>query len=403
MFIANVQETLIDLGLDIDSLIYSMVAFTYRVFLLLAGSAPFNYSDFELMTKRIYAVIGIVMLFVLTYELFMLIINPDESKKETNPGKIIVNVVLTVVIIVLLPSLFSFITNMQTAFLDNDFLGHLILGTAYVPNNSTVACDSNSNTIKQGGFLMASNVFSAFFYSDDDSIEADKTAICYSDSNGDVTASTLKEANICSSTTGNFSVYKNFSGSVVNNSINFDWLFSAIAGAFLVYVIISFTFDLGIRVVKLAFLQMIAPVPVILRLIPKTKDVFNNWIKMLFSVYLEVFVRIGTMYLGVYFISRFIDKNGNNNSWLINCESNGFIRSLASAFVILGIVAFIKLLPELLKKLFPGMDSGGMKLGLKDKLAASGAFAVGAGVGQWLQRELETLMLIKVKDLVKDL
>jgi hypothetical protein len=380
----SVSEAWNNLCLLIDGAIYSMVSFSYRVFLLLANSSPFNYEDYKVIIMRIYVLLGIIMTFVMTYELFMLIIDPDGSKKESNPGKFIVNLVVSIAILVLLPSFFGFLSGFQNSLLNKDFLGHLILGTDYEESTSdSNTCDGNSNTIRRGGNLMASEVFSAFFVAQgsntDSTITASATFVCYASENGEEVkeSRTLADAKSCFASHGNFSPFNNFLDNVEKNEISFNTIFSMLAGLVLCYVIISFCFDLGIRVVKLAFLQLIAPIPVIMRIIPKSKDVFNNWLKMLFSVYLEVFVRIGSMYIGVLFITLL----SKHKDWLSGCETNNFIILLAKAFVIMGIVACIKIIPDMLKKLFPGMDSGGMKLGIKDKLAASGAFAVGAGVG----------------------
>ena len=40
---------------------------------------------------------------------------------------------------------------------------------------------------------------------------------------------------------------------------------STVVGCFLIYIILSFTLDLGVRVIKLAFCQLIAPIPIVMR------------------------------------------------------------------------------------------------------------------------------------------
>jgi hypothetical protein len=391
----DVRDAWYNLCIIIDNLIYSMVSYSYRIFLLLANGTPFKYDDYKAITLRIYVVLGIIMMFVMTYELFILIINPDDTK-NSNPGKLIINICLTVVVLVLLPTLFGFLANTQNAFLNNDFLGKLILGTGYDTSGSSTSCDGSSDTIRRGGNMIAGQVFQSFFVpadgkdaADIKTDEGDGSFVCLTQSNGvPLKSSDLQSAFNCASTYGNFDVFYKFSGRAAEGDITFNALFSILAGVFLCYVIISFCFDLGIRVVKIAFLQLIAPIPVILRIIPKGKDIFNNWFKMLISVYLEAFVRIASMYLGVFLIALFLKSD---TTWISNCENNKFLLLLAKAFVIMGIFASIKILPEMLKKLFPGMDSGGMKLGIKDKLAAGGAFMAGAA-GAGLTGAMATIL-----------
>lgn len=65
--------------------------------------------------------------------------------------------------------------------------------------------------------------------------------------------------------------------------MTYNVFISTVAGVFLLYVLLNFCFDMAVRVVKLMFFQIIAPIPVICRVIPggKLKDVFSDWMKKL--------------------------------------------------------------------------------------------------------------------------
>lgn len=373
------HEAWISLWMAIDSLLYTFVGYAYRIFLLLSKFNPFSVDTYKTLVQNIYIVIGVAMLFALTYSLLKAVINPDDfSKGDSTPQKILVNIITSIIIIIVLPTGFKYIGYFQDAVIDNDIIGKVIIG----PNSNT------SNTLNNGGYVMAEKVFEPFFQPNSDycdkgdykttddcakSIELDDPY----DANG-TTVSNLSDAYSALQSTGDFFALNGFLDNIQDKDISYLYFISSAAAVFLFYVIISFCFDLGIRVVKLAFLQIIAPVPVICRAIPKGKDIFNNWSKMLFSVYLEVFVRIGAMDIGVQMITLFI----RNTSWLSSSdEKNPLILMLANAFVILGVIAFVKEVPKMLSKLFPGLDSGNMKLGIKDKLAAGGAFAIGGAVG----------------------
>lgn len=58
-------------------------------------------------------------------------------------------------------------------------------------------------------------------------------------------------------------------------------LVSTICGLYVLWVITNFCFDMAVRVIKLMFFQIIAPIPVVCRVIPggKMKDVFSTWMK----------------------------------------------------------------------------------------------------------------------------
>ena len=159
-------------------------------------------------------------------------------------------------------------------------------------------------------------------------------------------------------------------------------LISTAAGVFMCYMILSFTIDLGVRVFKFAFCQLLAPIPIIMRAMPGKKGVFDKWLKLTLTVFFEVFVRVAVMYLAVYFI-RSIYLNWRMENF------SGIQGKLALAIIIMGIFAFAKQAPKMLSDIL-GMDSGNLKLGIGDKLKAGGFFAggalLGAGVTGLVQR-----------------
>ena len=82
------------------------------------------------------------------------------------------------------------------------------------------------------------------------------------------------------------------------------WLMSPNA-RFLVslYIAVSFCFDMAVRAVKLGFLQLIAPIPLIAKVDPKKGDeVFNKWVKECTSTYLNLFVRLVAIYFALYIL-----------------------------------------------------------------------------------------------------
>lgn len=160
MLIAGVSDFFQDMWygmwLFFDKIFYSLMCYLYRIFLLLAKFNPFSIDAYQTVVKNVYVVIGVIMLFLLTYSLLKAVINPDEfAKGEANPQKLILNIVTSVIILIVLPTCFKFMGYFQSAIIDNDFLGNVILGTEN---------DSTASTIKQGGMLMAERVYQPFFF-----------------------------------------------------------------------------------------------------------------------------------------------------------------------------------------------------------------------------------------------
>lgn len=371
--------------LFLDQLVYSFIGYLYRLFSLLATFDAFNVDTYNVFVQRIYVVLGVVMLFILVYSFFMGVINPDKaSESGTAPQKIVLNVVISIVIITILPTVFQFIGALQNTIIIGDGSGSVIQKLIFGNNSG-----DGQTTIKSGGYVMAINTFSPFFQVTSESCSGDSVEECEKSVEAE-DGTNLANAKNAIRNDGDFWRLTKFTPNTFENKSdaygregeakNIQHMFpiSTVAGVFLCYVLISFCFDLGKRTIKLLFLQIIAPIPVICRAIPKAGDIFNNWMKQIIAVYLEVITRLLAMYFGVFLINEIID---NIDLWKHFSDEGFFLVGLAKAFVIMGLIAFVKELPKFLGNLFPGMNSDGMSLGIKDKLKAGGAFTAGAALG----------------------
>ena len=190
----------------------------------------------------------------------------------------------------------------------------------------------------------------------------------------------LADAYAVASGTGNFHIFSAFVPNVQNSEITYLWLISTIAGAFVLYVFVSFSIDMGFRAAKLAYYQIIAPIPMILSVLPEFEANFNNYIKSVISTFVEVFIRISVVYICVYIISNLTSFFSSTNQLWGTQDLHTVETLLALAALILGLVAFAKEAPNLIGEVF-GMKSGSMKLGIKEKLAKGGLFTAGSIVG----------------------
>jgi len=458
----NFMKSIYDLLLWIDSSIYSFVSKLFNLFIDLVGATIFKTEVIENFANKIYAFIGIIALFVVTYNLLIAIVNPDKFQK--NGLDIIKKVVTSLIMIVLLPSIFNFANKVQNVIIEDAIIAKIFLGgqdkvTATVEvaddmgNIETVEkeYDITSDVLmKNSGAEMSWIVLNAFLYVDqdalydedgnakyksadhitteyspagkfvtlartfkwfscgkvlivagvnvatkfiplggiDDGVAAFMAAIATKDLKvstvkcigallvefGSETAYVLTNDEVSWGATrlfasmGEFDLLTAWSDKIVSGEIVYIPIVSTICGLILLYLIFSFCLDLGIRAVKLAFYQLIAPIPIMLRMLPNNDKAFSNWIKVTTTTYLEVFVRLIIIYVVVFFASHVgdIDIGGAN--------------SLAKAIVVLGLVTFARQLPKLLADI-TGIDSGNMKIGIMEKLGAGGALAAGALLG----------------------
>ncbi|MGN1378781.1 MAG: hypothetical protein ACI4XR_00040 [Bacilli bacterium] len=380
--IADIGEFFNKVIISLVGGVFKLVNFAYRIFLALAENNIFNQEDFASITTNIYKILSIVMLFILSYGILNKIVDPDSNKSAVDGKKIFTNFIIAIILITLCPSIFQFAYGFQSAFLNSNIISGIFTGKS-----------NDVDSIHYGGIYMSVNTFLPFFTpaNGDSSSVYGKTDIgviratdpngssqefeC-SDEDGDEECS-LERATNFALETGSFSVFRAFAKNIYEGEVDFDWFAALIVGGFLVYVMISFCFDMGIRVCKLAFYQIIAPIAIFCMVIPKMDDVFKKWLSNVGKTFLSSFTRVFIMNLGVYFISLLADFNLFANS---TDTGNGFLNLLAKCFIILGVVAFMRQSPKLLSDLF-GFGDGDMKLGIKDKLKAGGAFAAGNAIG----------------------
>lgn len=380
-------------SIKIAAAIYDLICYIYDIFYFLCNIQLFENEDYEHIVNNIYIILGVIMAFVLAYSLLKAVINPDEfSKGESSFPKLVKNIVISLALIIVLPTVFSTVYSIQNSLLSYNVIPNLILGNS----NGTDVSKSDGSSLNiggvSGGRYIAYHTFSAFFFpreeycesAENDNGDGDSISSCTNlimndgqlFTRGKTSLSSINEDVLAGDLS--FKYYAEFSEAVRDRQLDFDFIGSVAAGLFIAYVLLNFCFDMALRVVKLAFYQIIAPIPIVCRIIPggKLKDVFSKWVKQVISLFIEVFVRVGALSFGVYLISVVVDK-------FLNYSYNGLgwgTDLIIKALLIMAVVMFVKQIPKLIGDLF-GLDTGGMKLGLMDKLAAGGGLAVGAALG----------------------
>jgi len=143
------------------------------------------------------------------------------------------------------------------------------------------------------------------------------------------------------------------------------------------FLMVGFCIDVAIRAFKLVILRMIAPIPVISYINPKSaKDgAFSAWSKALISTWIDLFTRLGILYFVLYMIDTIILK-GN-----FELGDLGFFRNaVVIAFLIIGLLFFARQAPKFIMDILGIKGGKGLGIGLGGMLAAGGALMGGAGL-----------------------
>ena len=378
--------------LFLDGMIYGLIDSIFDVFNFLAKVNLFSNENYMKIVRNVYMILGLIMLFALSYSLLKAVINPDEfAKGEQSFPKMIKNVIISLAIIAVLPTVFNFAFNLQNTILNQHTIPRLILGEEF---------DGNNNS--SPGRLLSYNMFSAFLHVNEEYCTKDnENETVFDTSDAKTCAEDIKtnKSNAkwykpwrllnksetfydidTSIKDGEIAMvnYNNFGEAVAEGKLSYLMLISTICGLYILWVLTNFCFDMVVRVIKLVFFQTIAPIPVVCRVIPggKLKDVFSTWTKKTIGTFVDVFIRVGILYLGI-FIIQLVIKNWPNLDVSKLSYTQGLI---AKALLLMGTVIFIRQAPKLISDMFH-LDTGDMKLGLMDKLAAGGGLMAAAATG----------------------
>lgn len=349
--------------LTLDCIIYSFVSYVYQIFLVLAqGGKLIDDKFIGDLVNRIYIIIGVVMLFLIAYSLLKSMVNPDEALKgKQSPVNLIKDVIISVALIALLPTIFEFAFDFQNSLLINNTIGKIIVGAAGSGSSDP------ANTIRDGGYIMSEGVFKAFLHANPEfcdtkaeesngvSESGEACKIIEVDNKGTTYGDLWDEAR--NSTT--FWALARVGPSILKGEVNYYFLIAPAAGIFVLFVLLQYCLDMALRLVKLAVYEVIAPIPIFARIMPneQAKKVFSNWLKVTMSTFTEVFIRIAILYFAVFLISTVTASINDIFGTVFSGSARLDILLIAQALIIIGIIMFVKQAPEILKEI-TGLDGG---------------------------------------------
>ena len=157
-------------------------------------------------------------------------------------------------------------------------------------------------------------------------------------------------------------------GLIDDDKLDIGFIISMVVGIALVVYLLILCVDVIVRRLKLALLQVLAPLPAISYVDPNDK-VFGQWSKMYIATYVDLFIKLIAISLALGLLQGLI----NNNDYSDNL--------LYRFFYIVAILVFAKLVPSMITKIF-GLDSMGGSF--KDILGmgkAAAGFGAGAAIG----------------------
>ena len=368
----------------INQLLYTMISNLYDVFIALCEGQLLDSDTLNELFGRVGMLLGVVMVFKVSFSFIQMIIEPDMfSDKEKGLSKIATKVIIVICMFGISGYVFDFLRDVQGEIIESNAIAKFLIPVKI-------------NTDDFGGTLSA-ELFTAF-YSLDSLVDYDNN-VCGSEEFISMSKKKIAEDNDYSyarscllekgkvQETGDEEYY-----------IEFNFIFSTVVAIFTLYFLLSYCISVGVRVVQLAFLQIISPMAIIGYLSPKGDNMFTKWVKLYFSTYIDAFLRIAIINLIVYLCGVVMENHNDGNSVFWNSVHNpqGITKGLIMIMIIMALFTFAKKAPELIKQLFPQSTSG-LGLGLKNEganafiggltgaaVGAIGGVAGGKGLGSRL-------------------
>ena len=411
----------------IDRFVYWLAAIAFDIFRVVSrinifGGQGKGMDIYNAFTQRIYMILAIVMVFFFAYQMLTMIVNPDgEGGKRSS--SMVKDIIISVVAITMLPLLFRYMTRFQNHIVDDGTMFNIVLGT------------EGFDEVEDPGRYLTMVVFTSFFHPYDTEIndfhdifvkgesmtEAElktivdtcvskvKSSIEYNPSgffdglNEQIPWTDDMATKVCGGYVDGLVQWKKSPSSnpiniatnstllsAINEAVEYYWIICTAAGALLIWFFVSYAFNLGTRAVKLAFLELIAPVPLILRIMPNTRKSFDTWKKELIKTYCDVFIRLAVIAFIVQLCIMVPDIVEMLFNSIANIDGQNLAESIvlkvvATVALLFGLLQFAKEAPDLFKAIFntgsgffDGLD---LKPGVKSRIEGNDYLMKGMSAG----------------------
>lgn len=365
--VSTARDALRGLMLSLCEIVYNLISFCFEVLYNLGRANILNNDILDPIFRKIGLIIGIFMIFRVTFAFVQYIVDPNMMTDKNKGAQTVIKKV--VIVIILLGStryLFKAAFDIQSQILDSQILEKVILGKKFASNEQ-------NSSMSEFGSDFSSTVFSTFYRINPEAPTSGDTLVynlCREllGKNNEKLKDQIKEyglsntdANICLNSKAKYESDNDSVGEMVkknkDNEENYimqfdgDGLVAAITGIICLYLGFMFTFQVGIRTIQLAYLQVIAPIPIIIYITPKGEDNLKKWGTQCVTTFLDFFLRIAIVYFAVFIINVLTSDIGIKTIY----EEGTFYNVYVTCIMIIATLMFVKKVPNLLKEIFPSL------------------------------------------------
>lgn len=379
----SIVESLRTFLFSIFEALLNAIITIYDLFMKVAEQRLFDTETIQSLYGRIGLILGLFMIFRLTFSAIEYLIDPDTMlDKQKGMGNIVKKVVIVVVLLGSIHFIFNKAYQLQTILLSGE---NNLIAKIFFNKSGDEAAEDNESL----GPQLSWTIFSSFFTINEeacnksDECEGIRILIDPDDPNDEAEIYNDLKVGL-----GFGHAYKYINEDLnedYNWTINFEWFFGIITAALILWTLLIYLIQIGIRCIQLAYLEIIAPIPIMMYLTPKGDEKLKKWGSQCLTTYLDVFIRIAILYFILLAVTEIAKIE------LGSASDNGLSIKIV---LIIALFMFAKKVPDLIKEIFPSMGGkASLDLGIKSPKQAwndmksipilgLGASAIGYGVNK---------------------
>lgn len=346
--------------IGLDSIIYGFIGIIFSLIFSMTNLNNLSFiSDIsDEIVGKVYLIIGIFMLFKLTVSLLTYLANPDQiNDRELGAGKLVTRLVTSLILLIVIPTIvFPFLHDIQIPLANT--VGRIITGQI---------ASINQNKAFEDGQNAALTLMGTFFYADS-SCTSEETVSMHElgGISGIVDLVNLP----CETESGT---------DKTRYMYNYLYGASSVVAIVSVVLLLIIGINVAIRAFKLLVLEVLAPIPILSYINPKSsKDgMFASYTKLYVSTYLDLFIQFGIFYLVLRLIAKISSINLLDVS-VAGAEmlNNGLAFSFP--FLFIGLLIFAIMAPKFIKKAL-NLKEGEFGTGVAGMLATGATLAGATG------------------------
>lgn len=373
------QKLMIQFFFNIDKMLYGFISQVYDLLMSISRTSVLSQANIIGFADRIYKLLAVFMIFKVTFSLIVYIVNPDDfSEKGKGIGKLSSNIIISLCLLVLTPYIFNYAYELQTIILEENTIAKLVMGDntendflntagdeiTYITLSAFFSPNTSLEKLYDCSTLVVKNEDGSVVFNPDcsglDGDDADSLMNLTSDDSS--FTETMLRNYVMGVENANFGLMFRQDLALATDPDNenfimdYKYIISTAVGVVVLLLLITFCMDIAVRSIKLAFLQLVAPIPIISYIDPKSgKDgMFKKWYQMCFKTFISLFVRLLALFFAIYIISKVAELK------MVDLVDGSYqTNKLVAIFIIIGALMFAKELPKILEGLGIKLDGGG--------------------------------------------